>query len=67
MRDGKAEVVESKYLVDLLHKSGAVEATKKVLLGWQREIVKEIDALQAHFGTPNPSLRLLMESLWIEA
>ncbi|TLD17916.1 uncharacterized protein PgNI_00691 [Pyricularia grisea] len=67
MRDGKAEIVESKkYLVDLLHKSGAVDATKKLLIGWQREIVREIDALQVHFGTPNPSLRLLMESLWIE-
>ncbi|TLS26487.1 hypothetical protein PpBr36_04268 [Pyricularia pennisetigena] len=67
MRDGKAEAAESKkYLVHLLHQSGAVEATKKLLLGWQDGIVKEIDALQAHFGTPNPSLRLLMESLWID-
>ncbi|ELQ39348.1 geranylgeranyl pyrophosphate synthetase [Pyricularia oryzae] len=67
MRDGKAEVAESKrYLVGLLRASGAVDATRKLLLGWQDAIVREIDALQAHFGAPNPSLRLLMESLWIE-
>uniref|UniRef100_L7JQ34 Geranylgeranyl pyrophosphate synthetase n=1 Tax=Pyricularia oryzae (strain P131) TaxID=1143193 RepID=L7JQ34_PYRO1 len=68
MRSGKTENAETKkYLVSLLHKSGAVEATKELLVRWQDDIVKEIDVLENHFGKPNPSLRLLMQTLWIDA
>ncbi|TLD13740.1 uncharacterized protein PgNI_03792 [Pyricularia grisea] len=66
MRSGRVENAETKkYLVSLLYKSGAVEATRELLVRWQDDIVKEIDILEKHFGTPNPSLRLLMETLWI--
>ncbi|TLD27232.1 hypothetical protein PspLS_04944 [Pyricularia sp. CBS 133598] len=67
MRDGRTENAETKkYLVSLLYKSGAVEATKELLVRWQDDIVKEIGVLEKHFGKPNPALRLLMEGLWID-
>ncbi|RYO81434.1 hypothetical protein DL762_007106 [Monosporascus cannonballus] len=68
MRNGEAEPMETKkFIVSLLHKSGAVEATRLLLLEWQESIMKEIQTLESQFGTPNPTLRLLMESLRIDA
>ncbi|WQF89954.1 Putative polyprenyl synthetase, isoprenoid synthase domain superfamily [Colletotrichum destructivum] len=67
MRRGDADPLESKrYIVSLLHRSGSLEATRKLLLEWQRGINEEIERLEGDFGAPNPTLRLLMESLRID-
>ncbi|RYP55403.1 hypothetical protein DL769_010196 [Monosporascus sp. CRB-8-3] len=68
MRNGEAEPIETKkFIVSLLHKSSVVETTRLLFLEWQESIMKEIQTLESQFGTPNPTLRLLMESLRIDA
>ncbi|OLN97949.1 Fusicoccadiene synthase 1 [Colletotrichum chlorophyti] len=68
MRSGVADAAETKkFIVSLLHKSGSLEATKRVLMRWQDGISKEIGILEREFDVPNPTLRLLMESLSIQA
>ncbi|KZL76602.1 geranylgeranyl pyrophosphate synthetase [Colletotrichum incanum] len=67
MKNGDADALETKkFIVSLLHKSGSLSATRKLLMDWQQGITKEIEMLESEFGTPNPTLRLLMESLRID-
>ncbi|GKT46158.1 fusicoccadiene synthase [Colletotrichum spaethianum] len=67
MKNGDGDALETKkFIVSLLHKSGSLDATRKLLLEWQQGITKEIETLEREFGTLNPTLRLLMESLRID-
>ncbi|GKT94804.1 geranylgeranyl pyrophosphate synthetase [Colletotrichum tofieldiae] len=67
MKNGDADALETKkFIVSLLQKSGSLGATRKLLMEWQQGITKEIETLESEFGAPNPTLRLLMESLRID-
>ncbi|KAK1985685.1 geranylgeranyl pyrophosphate synthase [Colletotrichum cereale] len=68
MKNGDADALETKkFIVSLLHKSGSLDATRQLLLDWQKSIAKEIETLESLFGAPNPTLKLLMESLRIDS
>ena len=68
MKTGDANAFETKkFIVTLLHKSGSLEATRNLLLNWERDITSEIETLESEFGIPNSTLRLLMESLGVDA
>ncbi|KAL0940030.1 Fusicoccadiene synthase 1 [Colletotrichum truncatum] len=68
VNNGIAEPMETKkFMVSLLHKSGSLDATKKLLMRWQDDIKNDIGILEGQFGLQNAGLRLLMESLSIEA
>ncbi|KKY34254.1 putative geranylgeranyl pyrophosphate synthetase [Diaporthe ampelina] len=52
-----------KYILSVLEESGSIAATKELLARWHDEILEEIGALEAHFGSGNAVLRLLVETL----
>lgn len=54
-----------RYILSLIESTGALEATRRLLLQWQEELSGEITGLESLFGSENPTLRLLIETLKI--
>ena len=54
-----------RYLLDILHETGAISATKALLERWFDEVMQEIGVLEQHFRADNMLLRLLVETVRI--
>ncbi|KAK1955891.1 geranylgeranyl pyrophosphate synthetase [Colletotrichum sublineola] len=54
-----------RYILGLLEESGALNATRQVLVEWHKEMMAEIGELEREFGAGNGMLRLLVEMLRI--
>ncbi|KAK2006284.1 geranylgeranyl pyrophosphate synthase [Colletotrichum eremochloae] len=53
------------FIVAEMKKSGALEATHKLLKEMQENLITELRRLEREFGSKNPTLELVLRKLWI--
>ncbi|MCJ1270922.1 hypothetical protein MMC22_010819 [Lobaria immixta] len=65
-RQGKPMIMESKLqILDCLEKTGALDATRKLVQKLEVEAEEQIDVLETQMGESNPLLRLMLKALSI--